>query len=52
MLAPDPVQRMRAADACEKVTARGPELLQPLTRRQLGELQASTSRRCAGTWRR
>jgi hypothetical protein len=37
MLSPDPVVRMRAADVVEKVSARRPDLVQPLVGRLLAE---------------
>jgi hypothetical protein len=38
MLSDDPLVRMRAADAAEKVTARHPEYLEPYRERLLGEV--------------
>ena len=40
MLVPDPVVRMRAADAVEKITRRRPDLLQGLENRVLTEVAA------------
>jgi hypothetical protein len=40
MLGPDPVARMRAADAVEKLTRRRPDLLQGLEGRLLSEVAA------------
>jgi len=40
MTAPDPVLRMRAADAAEKASAARPELLAPFAQRLLGEIAA------------
>jgi HEAT repeat protein len=38
MLADDPIVRMRAADAVEKVTAERPDLLQPYKRKLIGRV--------------
>ena len=40
MLDDDPIVRMRAADAVEKVTVQRPDLLQPYAHRLLGEVSA------------
>jgi len=41
MAHPDPVVRMRAADAVEKITAARPDLLQPFTERLIGQVAKS-----------